>query len=401
MNAVEIWLFNNNNKLKKIIEELTPAIDPSEITDFEAVRELVRQNLHETVFSIGDQFLIDYTNEGGTTYSVPWDVVSFEKVNGRPALWLESHYAFEEIQFDQNEGFYVVPAGGCPAGTYQFTTGTSWGSIVSGKTYVFTTTEDYAEGDIWQIGTSSSEIGGYDPSTWKIRTYKASGGVSANLVASPTETLSIAEGTGDTDLGTISSSTKYGTSGLNNLQRACYGYNRWSQSAFRQWLNSDAAVGEWWTPQNPYDRRPSQLATRRGFMAGLDPDFVSVVQPIDVVTALNTVSDSDIGTKETTVDKFFLAGLEQEYVSPQLAGEGNYWPYWKQRIGTDNPTATGTTQAERIRYRYDATTTAVYCRLRSALRYVAYSAWYVNSSGYVSHTNSTSSYRGCPACVIF
>lgn len=37
----------------------------------------------------------------------------------------------------------------------------------------------------------------------------------------------------------------------------------------RQWLNSDKGVGEWWTPQNDYDRCPDQLATKAGFLTGL------------------------------------------------------------------------------------------------------------------------------------
>ena len=138
-------------------------------------------------------------------------------------------------------------------------------------------------------------------------------------------------------------------------------------------------------------------------MAGLDSDFLNVIQPINVVTAYNTVSDSELGTFETTQDRFFLASLEQEYIVPQIAGEGLYWPYWKERLELESPQPQGSggANANHIRYRYNAHTTAVACRLRSAYRGYAYYTWYVGSStGVAYYTSSTSSIRGCPACVI-
>ena len=151
------------------------------------------------------------------------------------------------------------------------------------------------------------------------------------------------------------------------MQRAAYGYNRWGQSAMRQFLNSSAAADAWWTPQNPYDRRPDQLAMLPGFMAGFDEAFLNIIQPVKVVTALNTVSDSEIGTTEVTYDTFFLASLEQEYCVPQLSGvEGEYWEYWKRRLGLSSPQGSGAanTNPSHIRYAYNARTSAQACRLR-------------------------------------
>ena len=122
------------------------------------------------------------------------------------------------------------------------------------------------------------------------------------------------------------------------MQRAAYGYNRWSQSAIRQQMNSDAAAGSWFTPQNPYDRRPDQLASLRGMKAGFDEGFLNILKPVKVTTALNTVTDDQIGASEDTFDMFFLASLEQEYIQPQASGvEGQYWEYWKRRLGLTNP----------------------------------------------------------------
>ena len=376
------------------------------------IHEIVRAGEAANVFSYGDQIHLNY-NDGTNSYVLPWDIVHFGNFllqDGEtvPGMVIQSHYLMEATQFDQNEGFWVVPAGGAAAGTYHFKMGNAWGSnVVKDKVYEFTTTEDYAEGDIWQIGKADSEISGLPdnaPSTWRIRTYQASGGVSAAMAASPTEILTLSEGTGGTDLGTLSSSTKYGTSGLNNMQRAAYGYNRYSQSAIRQRLNSAAAAGSWWTPKNPYDRRPSELATQRGFMAGFDEEFLNIIKPIKVVTALNTVSDVDIGTSEYTYDTFFLPSLEEEYIAPQLADvEGPYWEYWKRRLGLTSPQAQGSGGANvaHIRYRYDSKTSSAAARLRSAVRGYAYGTWTVNTSGYAYNGGyATYSNRPAPACVI-
>ena len=86
------------------------------------------------------------------------------------------------------------------------------------------------------------------------------------------------------------------------------GYNRWSHSAIRQWLNSDADAGEWWTSQHIGDTAPAQATTTDGFMKGLDEDFLNVVQPVKVTTATNTVTDG--GVIDITYDRFFLPSLD-------------------------------------------------------------------------------------------
>ena len=175
-------------------------------------------------------------------------------------------------------------------------------------------------------------------------------------------------------------------------ERAAYGYNRYAHSAIRQWLNSDAEKGGWWKQKNPFDHRPDQLATAQGFMAGLPQDFLQIVQPILVTTALNTTSDSELGASETTVDRFFLPSLEQEFIVPQARGvEGAYWEYWKERLELDSPQAQGAggTNPAHIRYAYENHTSAQYVRLRSAYRATAFYAWLVYPSGYAGSTSAT------------
>lgn len=388
------------SQLVSASSEATPVATLNEI------HEIVRAGEAANVFSIGDQIMANYNN-GTTDYVLPFDIVHFGDVELQdgetvPGMFIQSHYAMQPVAFDGNEAFYVNFDGtdyaDLPAGTYHFTMGNSWGSnVVAGKVYQFTTTQ---AGKVFQFGTASSTIGGLpdqNPANWRVLVYSS---ISSTEVL---ERVTLTEGSGGTDLGTLSSSTKYSTTGINNMQRSAYGYNRWSQSAMRQFLNSSAAAGGWWTSENPFDRPPDQLATLRGFMAGFDEGFLNILKPVKVRTALNTVSDSEIGTYEDTYDTFFPASLEQEYIVPQLANtEGEYWEYWKRRLGLTSPQAQGAagTNAAHIRYAYDAKTSAQYCRLRSAGRGAACYAWYVGYTGYAYYSYAALASRCAPACVI-
>ena len=87
------------------------------------------------------------------------------------------------------------------------------------------------------------------------------------------------------------------------MDRPGYGCSRWDWSAIRQWLNSAAAPGEWWTAQHEYDVAPDYAATLAGFMADLPADFLSAVAPARLVTAL---PNADGGGSVETVDRFWL-----------------------------------------------------------------------------------------------
>lgn len=372
------------------------------------IKNIVQTGHAQDWFQIGDQIEVNWT-KGSTRHSLPFDVVSFDPVikegsnNPVPGLWLQSHYAMDGVQFDASEAIYVTDVA-LPAGVYNFTIGTNWGThCVAGKVYQFTTTQEVPAGGQIMVGRNNDwytwGAPDQDPANWRVHTF------ASNAATAPLESnLTLTEGSEGTALGSIASNTKYSNSGVNNLQRSAYGYNRWSMSAMRQYLNSADAKGGWWNPKNPFDRAPQQLATLDGFMTGFDLDFLSVLGKVKVTTALNTVSDSDIGTSEDTYDTFFLASLEQEYIVPQAAGvEGAYWPYWKERLGLDSPQIWygDGTNAHHIRYAYDARASAQYCRLRSAFRGYAYVAWFVYPSGLAySFGTATYAHRGCPACVI-
>ena len=379
--------------------EVMAADKVAEVTgNLKEIRELVRSGLAAELINIGDQITVPWQDKAtGTIYQMVFDVVHHGEVELKdgekvPGMFLQAHYATPfGVQFDNYEAFYYA-ADGLEAGTYYITMGNGWGSnVVSGKSYQFTLTKPVPAG-----GQLAGFRGMPDQavSNWRVYSYASKEATEA------IETLTVSEGTGGTFLGTISSSTKYADSGVNNMQRIGYGYNRWGQSGIRQWLNSKAAVNQWWKPQNNFDRAPDQLTQKAGFLSGFDEEFLECLGEIKVETPLNTVSDSDLGTKETTYDKMFLPSLEQIYVQPQLAGEGEYWEYWKRATGAQSPQAQYGIYPERITYALENKASAQYVRLRSASRGTATYTWYVGSSGHVNFSSSYGAGRCAPACVI-
>lgn len=417
--GVSIWEGNKAGELAKRAGELVEGIarqnlllaqmvTPASATpeaELAEIHAIVQTGEASNVFKVGDQLMLNY-NDGTNSYVLPWDVVHFGDVElqdgeTKPGMFLQSHYAMQGVQFSASQAARKF-ASGLAAGTYHFTMGTNWGThCVKDKVYQFTLESAIPEGGQLVFGSNSSFYTWGAPDTavsnWRVYTF------SSPSSTTPIETVTLSEGSEGTDLGTISSSTKFGADALTNLQMAAYGYNRWSHSANRQFYNSAAAAGSWWTAQHDVDRIPQQAATVRGFMAGFDAAFLNIIKPIKVTTLLNTVTDDGIGASENTYDTFFLPGLQQEYIEPQATGEGDYWEYWKERLGLTSPQAQGGagTNANHIRYGYDAKTTAQYCRLRSAYRGYANSAWNVFTSGYAyGYAAAATASRGCPACVI-
>ena len=391
-------------RIATAVERIAVAQAPIDITDFEQIRQIVQLGLAQQYFKIGDQIIVPWS-DGSHTYDMPFDVVDFgpcvdeDGVTHNNAMWLQSHYALPGVQFSGNNAFYV-PTAEMAIGTYGFTIGNNWGSnCVAGKKYEFTTTKKIPANGQLVLGTATSNTSGLpdtNPANWRVRTF-ANG-----AQATPDEILELTEveSFSGTDLGTLSSSTKFATSGINNMQRAAYGYNRWSVSAMRQWLNSSAGAGEWWTQKYAHDHRPDQLASMQGFEAGLPAGFLSIVQPVKMTTALNTVSDPDIGASEDTVDRFFLASLQQESCAPQVADiEGTAWQYWIDRLGKTQ--AQYETLPAHIRYMISNHAAAQSGRLRSASRGFATYTWIVTSSGNVYTYGATYALCPAPACVIW
>lgn len=191
-----------------------------------------------------------------------------------------------------------------------------------------------------------------------------------------------------------------------------YGWNRWSYSGVRQWLNSSANKGAWWSSTHSGDVAPTQHGTYNGFMKGFSADFISMLKKTKHETALNYVYPSgsaSIYVYDTTYDTFFLPSMREEHCQYSSQPnrwdgsdkEGTDWEYWVQRKG-DTPQDYGSSYANTNAIRYSLTdrSTAKVVWLRSAYRSYSNYEFGVYTTGSVSNFSSSSSYGVAPACVI-
>ena len=203
-------------------------------------------------------------------------------------------------------------------------------------------------------------------------------------------------------------------------QIAQYGWNRWSMSAYRQWLNSSATAGNWWTAQHEYDAAPSQANTVNGFIRGLPAEFLAMLQPVKVETCRNyrdpdTAQASGTYEYDTTYDTFFLPSKEEEYTVPNEPEhrEGRVWQYWintltapaleiNESLPQQNYASAEVTHAIKSHRRFmiNNKTISATVRLRSASRNISSGVWNINSTGNVGTGSAGASYRCAPACVI-
>lgn len=364
------------------------------VSDWHAIDRLVKDGVAEYEFPVGSQILDTWTDtEGGTEYRAPWDVTHYYDNGDMAVNW---HYALKDVvPLDEPEAIYYADANGLAAGNYYITIGTTYGTgWVAGAYISFTLTDDLVEGDQIVINCGQNNVN--NPGAGR------TGYVYGKGETTPKQTFTTGVTATGTSLGTIGAENIHKPNGqLNGISRVVYGYGRWSQSAMRQYLNSDAAAGSWWSPQNVWDRPPAAAATLRGWLAGCSEAFREIIVPVDVVTALNTVEGHATAT-ETTQDKIFLPSLTEMYVNEQYA-EGEAWNYYKElaaEAGRPGKFPTGQAMDEMKKYRIDSTGSAVYAWLRSCYRSYAHAEWHVYISGTVSDGGACYSFGGCPACKI-
>ena len=388
---------NALDKQNALLEVMAASALRTLSSDWAGLADLADSGLFGEAYSIGDQFVDTWQDKATTTdYTYPMqlnhignvELQDGEVLSDRP--FLQAHFAHPfGVQFSHQRAILKCPDGLAP-GTYYFTIASSWGTHVQANDVVcFTTTVAVPEG-----GRVSGCYGAPDQakSNWKIYTHSADGKTVLETIT-PTFTAS------GTDLGTVQSNQRNGN--LNSMQEAAYGWNRWKTSAIRQYLNSAAAVGAWWTAQDDWDIAPTELTTKPGFLSGWSESFVEAIKPVKVVTYPNTVYDDTGGnTPDITYDKVFLPSLEQMFINPQKAGEGEYHEYWKRRSGASSPLAQYGTYPQMITYGVDNHTTAQGVRLRSANRGYAHYAWLVSSSGSVYGYYASYSYRFAPLVVL-
>lgn len=360
--------------------------------DYNGIKAVVAAGNAPAVFPVGTQLVNTYTAKDGKAYDCPWDVVKTDDIaegetgTTAPAMVLQMHYAsLEDIQFSAYQAFYVVQESGLAAGTYNVKMGLDWGTNVkNGTVYQFTLTKSAPAGARLTGFYNAPDTA---PTNWKVYVYKDQN--KSELL----ETCNVSAGSAGMNLGTFLAKPN---GKLNGLHPVGYGDNRWYKSTMRQYLNSDAAAGAWWTPQDEWDMKPDQADTVPGFLAGFSDDFKAALTRVKVVTYGNIVTDD--GSAVVTYDKIFLPSLQEIYCSPQVSGEGTYWPYWKERTGAKTPQALYQTYPLRITRSLAQRTVSSHVWLRSAGRGTGSNAFFVTSSGYINGWHATSAHRCAPAC---
>lgn len=360
--------------------------------DYNGIKAVVAAGNAPAVFPVGTQLVNTYTDKDGKAYDCPWDVVQpddtaeGESGTTAPAMVLQMHYAtLYDLQFSAYQAFFVVPDGGLVAGTYNVNMGLDWGgNVKNGTTYQFTLTKNAPAGARLTGFYNAPDAA---PTSWKVYVYKDQ--QKSELL----ETCSVTAGSAGTNLGTFLAKEN---GDLNGLHPVGYGDNRWWKSAYRQYLNSDAAAGAWWQPQDKWDMKPDQADTVPGFLAGFSDDFKAALTLVKVVTYGNTVTDD--GSAVVTYDKIFLPSLQEIYCSPLVSGEGTYWPYWKERTGAKTPQALWQTYPLRITRDMAQRTEDRNVRLRSANRDSGSTDFGITGPGNVSIWYAIYEYRCAPAC---
>lgn len=318
----------------------------ADLTDPEVIAEIASRGLARRYFAVGDEISIPWTDKSVDTpvqYDYPFIVVDIADVQDernavhKDGLWLMAKYAIPSLEgsddsqnvphmvrFDKNE---------CEEET---------GTVFEANKYYY----------ILNSG------GNYQRETV---TYGSE----------------------------IPSGTTYYYNYKDNMGDAMRdGYNRWSHSAVRQYLNSEAEKGEgWWASQHIGDSEPT-LTTCPGFLNGFSTEWRSLFKPVRVQTLCNTVCDD--GVTDVTYDRIFLPSLEQVYGVPDVAGvEGKYWPWWKTATGLSEPSngsysSAGIKEARKI-YSLKDRTVPKYTWLRTARRNSSRYVYDLDKSGYINN----------------
>ena len=388
---------STHKKIAAALEIIAADSRKAMMSDWDSLAEFANTGLFEQAYGIGDQFVDTWTDTAtNQEYTYPFqlnhigdvELSDGETLEDRP--FLQAHYAHPfGVQFSHQRAFLRCPEG-LAAGTYYFTIESAWGSNVSaGDIVCFTTTQAIPAG-----GRISGCYGAPDQAkaNWRIYTHSADGKTILETIT-PTFTAS------GTDLGTMKAAARNGN--LNSCQEMAYGWNRWKTSAIRQYLNSAAGVGQWWTAQDEWDIAPDQLTTKAGFLSGCPEAFVNALKEVKVVTYPNTVQDDTGGnTPDITYDKVFLPSLEEMFINPQKAGEGEAHEYWKRRSGMSSVMQQYQTYPNIITYAVENHTSPQGVRLRSAYRGNACVTWTVNSSGGVYYSYASGASRFSPLVVL-
>ena len=368
---------NVKNALDEIVVKFGNVV---KVENWADVQKVVRNGLASKVFKIGEQ--LECKNKSGG--KLVWDIIGFDHdapvdSNYQHSMTIQLHDCYTSAVFDAREAL-LYAENELAAGTYNFEVVTQpWYTADNGKTFQFTLANALPAGSQVVLDvTYNQTLDGK-----KVKVY--SGATSTTVV----EEAVISIGNGGTALG----KTNGTVDNLNHIQRAIMGYNRWTQSGLRQWLNSDAAASSWWTPQNIFDRPPSN-STSAGFLSVVDDELRAVIGNVTKRSALNIVVDG--GGYEDSEELMFLLSRSELYGGLENnINEGEPYPYYANYSDLSAPGTAA--DSNRIKYRNGS---AQYQWTRSCYSGYAGIARGVLPTGLISDRSAYDSYGVAPACNI-
>ena len=375
-------------------------------------------------------------NDGITVYNDPMIVVDVQPVKDAygaehlAAIMMRKYATKYDIQFDAaeiNKQAYATEANAI-AGVYYWGYGKDYAQVA---TYAVNAFCGY-KGGIWKCATAVTAQEAFDPDKWTLvdaRYYEDTATYAvgdyakqAGKVYQCTTAVETAEAFDDTKWTQVLNSGSFQTGArvalslsagttvpysawaaiyhndVNNTDIQSYGYNNWECSAWRQYLNSDGAIGEWWNPAHVGDCPPTQLTTVRGYKAGCSAALLAAAKPVQVPVYPWNKSPGNI------VDVLWLASVTQMF---GVANDNEGYAFKKVQDNCNSisgwTTANNGNTNARVYRKVSATGTAATLWTRSANRSNSYYVWYVTTSGNITVYSyyANYSYAALPACAIY
>ena len=368
-----------NEHLRTIAASLGAEMD---VSTWKGIRNVVRTGFAPSVFPIGTQLKVNHSVYG----EILCDVVAHDYYkcaddeNAR-TMTLMSHNIVTSLSYDCPEAFYYNDtSASLPAGTYNFTLDSEYGSWTKG-TYQFTlTTKVVQSGHLCISGNSGTPLTSLNVINYDLQ-------INSVIL----ESVPITSGNGGTSLGTFGME-------LNHAHRVAYGGDNYNESSIRKFLNSSksSVASDWYTLDNrttKYKRKPSWTESVAGFARGFDDEFLSCVGEVIIPCATNNVYESPdsiakVGEKYTITDKFYLPSQKEIFGTSVNAVEDDsiLFPFYE-----------GATDADRIKYQNSI---AKHWWTRSPRTMSATLTHVVLNTGALSNNTTTSDYGVVPCFTI-
>lgn len=195
-------------------------------------------------------------------------------------------------------------------------------------------------------------------------------------------------------------------SGNSDSDRKRYGNNRWIYANIRQWLNSQAAAGQWYSAQHGQDAPPSnanvwdnynEYQQEAGFLAGFSANFLAAL-----LTTTHTVGKAQVdgGGTESCTDKIFLATCTEVGLSGDVTAGSKLAIFSNDASRQAKPTAEAVSKSEYTNSSLNANS-PWYWWLADAYASYSYDVRFVFSSGALHWGNAYVGDRGVrPLCNI-